>query len=316
MTVARLAWSCGVLVVLLLTCAGSAADALAVISELRPASGDVKVRRAGESEWISARPLLTLRPGDHVRTTGEAQAVVLFSGGSAQTVTAGNSPFVVQAPRGRSGAENAQNLLGGVVQFLIGQQRDPRYEQLSVRGPNLAPRIVSPRDTRLLPGPVTFEWTGPAAARYRVKVAGPEGAVWEAEDLPSQPISYPPSASALRPGARYTWTLTAPGKSPQQAHFEILSEADAQRVVAALGSLRPEVLTGFPPSTVVVTRAGLLLQERLYTDARREILAGLAADPRAPTLRQLLGLVYERSGLEDLAIREYEEATALSSPRS
>lgn len=310
-------WSYAVLAILVLPLAGSAADPLAVISELRPGGGDVKIRRAGENDWTPAQPLLTLRPGDQVRSTGNAQAVVLFSGGAIQTVAAANSPFVVQTPRGRSGADNAQGLVGGVVQFLMGQQKDPRYEQLSVRGPSMAPRIVSPRETRLLPGPVTFEWSGFASVRYGLKVTGPDGVTtWEAASLPNQPVSYPSSAASLRPGSRYTWTLSAPGQPVQQAQFEILSEADGQRVAAALGRLSPAALTDYPASTVVVTRAGLLMQERLYADARREILAGLVADPQAPTLRQLLGLVYERSGLQDLAVREYEEATALSSPRS
>jgi hypothetical protein len=293
-----------------------AAEPLAVISELRLGAGDVKVLRAGESSWIPAQPLVTLRPGDQVRTTGEAQAVVLFSGGGVQKVSAGNSPLVIQSPKSRSGAESAQGLLGGVVQFLMGQQRDPRYEQLSVRGPSLAPRIVSPRDTRLFPGPVTFEWTGSASLRYGIKISGPDGVVWEADNLPRQPQTYPASAPPLRPGSRYTWTLTAPGQPAQQTQFEIVSAPEAHRITGAIAQLRSDTLAGYPPSTIVVARAGLLLQERLYADARREILAGLAADPAAATLRQLLGLVYERSGLGDLAVQEYEEATMLSTPRS
>jgi hypothetical protein len=203
-----------------------------------------------------------------------------------------------------------------VVQFLMGQQRDPRYEQLSVRGPSLAPRIVSPRDTRLFPGPVTFEWTGSASLRYGIKISGPDGVVWEADNLPRQPQTYPASAPPLRPGSRYTWTLTAPGQPAQQTQFEIVSAPEAHRITGAIAQLRSDTLAGYPPSTIVVARAGLLLQERLYADARREILAGLAADPAAATLRQLLGLVYERSGLGDLAVQEYEEATMLSTPRS
>jgi Tfp pilus assembly protein PilF len=95
-----------------------------------------------------------------------------------------------------------------------------------------------------------------------------------------------------------------------------VSAPEAHRITGAIAQPRSDTLAGYPPSTIVVARAGLLLQERLYADARREILAGLAADPAAATLRQLLGLVYERSGLGDLAVQEYEEATMLSTPRS
>jgi hypothetical protein len=114
----------------------------------------------------------------------------------------------------------------------------------------------------------------------------------------------------------YRWTLSAPGQSTQQAAFELLSESESQRIQAMLANLRPEVLAGYPPNTVIVMRVGVLLQERLYADARRELLDAIAMDAGVPTFRQLLGLVYERTGLEDQAVLENEEAAMLSRPRS
>jgi len=301
---------------LLLASQVATAEPLAVLTELSLGNGDVRVRRAGETAWIGAQPLLALRPGDQIQATGSAQAVVVFSGGSVQKVAAESSPLTIQPPRSRSGKENVQSLLGGVVHFLLGQQKDPRFEQLAVRGPSLAPRIVSPRETRLLPGTVSFEWTGAAALRYQVKVVGPEGTVWERDGLPRQPIPYPASAPPLRPGIRYTWSLAVPGQSTQQTHFEVVSAQEASQIQAALAELRRESLPEFPANTVLVMRAGLLVRERFYAEARRELLAGLAVDPSASTLRQLLGHVYEKTGLEDLAILEFEEATMLSRPRS
>ncbi len=51
-----------------------------------------------------------------------------------------------------------------------------------------------------------------------------------------------------------------------------------------------------------------LIQERLYADARHELMAGLSADPDEPTLHVLLGEVYERVGLSELSARELTEA--------
>jgi len=300
---------------LILPGSASATEPTAVLTELRVGAADVGIRRSGESTWIPAQPLLALRPGDQLRATGNAQAVILFAGGSVQTVSAANSPFVVQAPRGRSGTENTQAFLGGVIQFLMGQQREPRYEQLAVRGPTLTPRIVSPRDTRLLPGPVTLEWMGPASLRYQVKVVGPQGVVWDQDNLPRQPVQYPASAPPLKPGARYTWLLTAPGQPDQQAQFEVVPTAEASRIQTALASVRSESPTAYPPSTVSVIRVGLLLHEKLYADARRELLARIATEPASPTFRELLGVVYDRTGLEELAVVEFEEASMLSRPK-
>jgi hypothetical protein len=296
--------------------AASAADSVAVLTELRVGSGEVRVRRSGESDWSVAQPLLALRPGDQIQATGSAQAVVVFVGGDVQTVSAGNSPLGIQPPRGRTGTQSAQVLLGGVIQFLLGQQREARYEPLSVRGPALTPRIVSPRETRLFAGPVTFEWTGPASLRYAVKVMGPQGMVWEQGNLPRQPVPYPASATPLRPGTRYTWALITPGQSTQEAKFEILSPADADRIRAALDDMsRNATLTAYPATTAAVMRVGLLLREELYADARRALLDGIAAEPSAATYQQLLGYVYERTGLDDLAVLAYEEAGRLSTPK-
>src|SRR6202158_4325926 len=77
----------------------SAADPVGVLTEIRAEKGRVEVKRAGESEWKAAQPLLALRPGDQIRVTGEARASLVFTGGrGAQAVSAANSPFTAQPP--------------------------------------------------------------------------------------------------------------------------------------------------------------------------------------------------------------------------
>jgi hypothetical protein len=289
---------------------------VAVLTDFRIATGEIRVKRAGETDWMVAQPLLSLRPGDQVLATGEARVVLVFAKGSVETVSAANSPFVVHAPSAPSGGEKGRAVLTGVIQFLLGQQSGPQYESLSVRGVGPEPtRIVSPRETRLLPSPVTFEWTGPSSLRYRLQVAGPRGQQWEQSDLPRQPLGYPASAPPLRQGERYIWELTAPGQPVQRAQFEILTRAEADRIEATLADLRPSTLVGYPPSTVVLMRAGFLLQEKLYVAARRELVDGIAADPQSPSLHLLLGHVYERIGLSEFAARAFEEASSLSAPK-
>lgn len=306
----------GLLGMLLLQAVAWAADPVAVITELRPGKGEIRLKRAGEADWVAPQPLLSLRPGDQLRVTGDGRAVLAFTGGGAQAVSATNSPFTVQPPRAESGVGKARALLAGVTQFLLGQEKEPTYQSLSVRGPHAAPpRILSPRDTRLLPGAVTFEWIGPDALRYRVQLTGPQGLEWEQASLARRPLAYPAAAPPLRPGMRYSWTLDAPGQPPQTAKFETMSEAEADRVRAALGELGVGALSGYPPSTVVLLRAGLFFREGLYADARRELVAAIAADPDEPTLRLLLGHVYDRTGLAELAAAQFDEAQFLSSPR-
>lgn len=294
---------------------GWAADPVAVLTEFRQDQGEVSVKRAGEADWTRPQPLLALRPGDQVRASGNSRAVLVFTGGRGTlTVTQANSPLTVQAPTGESATEKLRGLLGGVTQFLLAQPKETTYRSLSVRSVPAAPPplIVSPRETRLLGGPVTFEWSGSERLRYRLRVVGPDGLQWEQANLRRQPIEYPASALPLRPGARYRWELEAEGYPVQQAQFELLPGSEAARVQAALAELQPAALPGFPRNTVVLVRAGLLLQERLHHDARRELLAGIAADPDEPALHLLLARVYEGVGLQELAAQAYDEAQFLS----
>jgi predicted Zn-dependent protease len=84
---------------------------------------------------------------------------------------------------------------------------------------------------------------------------------------------------------------------------------------AALSLLPPSPLAGYPWNTVILMRAGLLFQEGLDHEARRELQAGIAAEPDEPTLYRLLGHIYDRIGLRQLAAEAHDEAQFLSTRR-
>lgn len=295
----------------------SAADPVGVLTEIRAERGRVEVKRAGESDWKPAQPLLALRPGDQIRVSGEGRASLVFTGGrGAQAVSAANSPFTVQAPAAAGASDKARALAGSVTDFLAGKQKDLAYLPLSVRAVR-PPRVaqLGPRETKLLPGAVTFEWSGSDTLRYKIRVLGPQGILWEQANLPRKPVVYPASAPALEPGVRYFWQLETEGQPMQQAEFQILPPAEATRVRESLDILVPASLPGYPPSSVALMRAGYVLRDGLFADARRELLTALAVDPDEPTLHLLLGQVYETIGLGELAQREFIEARDLSSRR-
>ena len=303
--------------VLAIAVVASAADPVGVLTEIRAERGRVEVKRAGETEWMPAQPLLALRPGDQIRATGEARASLVFTGGrGAQVVSPANSPFTVQAPSAAGASDKVRTLVGGVTDFLAGKQKNLAYLPLSVRAVR-PPRVaqLQPRETRLLPGAVTFEWSGSNTLRYKIRVLGPQGILWEQANLSRKPIVYPASAPALESGVRYFWQLETEGQPMQQAEFQILPEAEAKRVREALDILVPASLSGYPPSSVALMRAGYVLRDGLFADARRELLTALAVDPDEPTLHLLLGQVYDTIGLGELAQREFIEARDLSGRR-
>ncbi|HUG36577.1 MAG TPA: hypothetical protein VML54_06475 [Candidatus Limnocylindrales bacterium] len=294
-----------------------AAEPVSVITEIRPGQGEVRIKLANEPDWRPPQPLLSLRPGDQVRATGDARIVLVFSGGrGTQVVSASNSPFTVKAP---GGGERATGLLGTVTGSLFGKQDKPAYVSafvpLSTRSLRVpTPTLLSPRETRLLPGQVRFEWAGSDLARYRIRLFGPEGRVWEQADLPRLAVPYPAGAPRLEAGKRYAWELHTERQPVQRAEFEIVPPSDTTRLRSALASLEPGALSGYPPATVTVMRASFLLQEGLYQDARRELLDGIATNPNEPALHQLLGHVYDRIGIRDMAVDAFDEARFLTTP--
>ena len=295
-----------------------AADPVGVLTEIRAERGQVEVKRAGETQWTAAQPLLALRPGDQLRVTGEARAALVFTGGrGAQAVSAGNSPFTVQAAR--RGRRRRQGEGSRRQRHRFPRRASRRISPTcrcrcaaSVRPASLSWSRAPPRCCR---APSRFEWSGSDTLRYKVRVLGPQGLLWEQADLPRKPVAYPASAPALEPGVRYTWQLETAGQPMQQAEFEILPAAEAARVRESLDTLVPASLPGYPPSSIALMRAGYELRDGLYADARRELLTALASDPDEPTLHFLLGQVYDTIGLGELAQREFIEARDLTNRR-
>lgn len=302
----------------LATTAAWAQDPVAVLTEIQVKRGKVEVLAAGQGEWQAPKPLLSLRVGDQVRVVGEGRAVLVFTGGrGSQVVTQSNSPFTVQAGASEGTADRARTVLGNVTSFLLGQQRERTYQSLSVRSVRAQPPVIlAPRETRVLPGAVTFEWAGSDRLKYQVRLVGPQGAVvWEKAELGREPLAYPKNAPALAPGARYRWELTTREHGVQRASFDVASSAEAARVKDALAVLTSGTAGGYPPATLALMRAGLLFQETLYADARQELVRAIKASPEEATLHLLLGHVYDRTGLRQLAATEFDEAEALSAPR-
>ena len=183
-------------VLLLVTGVAGANDPVAVVTEIQARSGKVEVKPVG-ADWQSPKPLQSLRAGDQLRAVGDGRAVLVLTGGrGTQVVTSANSPFTIQAQAAESTTDRARTVLGNVTNFLIGQQRERSYQSLSVRSVRAQPPLIlAPRDTRVLPGAVSFEWAGSDRLKYRVRLLGPQGAVmWEQADLTRRSLPYPTSA--------------------------------------------------------------------------------------------------------------------------
>jgi hypothetical protein len=278
---------------------------VAILTEIRPGQGEVRVKAATETDWKLALPLLSLRAGDHIDATGTATAVVMFSGGQGTvTISAANSPYVVQPWSAAAAGGKAAELVAFLSRFLAGKKKELTYIPVTTRSVQQSLLLLSPRDGKLL-GLPTFEWGGSDLLRYTVRVFGPQGLVWERPDLPRAPLPYPANTPGLVPDVPYSWELTTPGIPPQRGRFALLSPAEAAESREALMGLGQQ---GYPKNTAALLRAGFLFERDLFVEAHKELLAAIAADPDEPSLHVMLGQLYERLGLQDLATQEYDEA--------
>jgi len=290
------------------------AETAAVITELKPGRGRVEVRPAAGGDWKPARPLLALRVGDQVRTSDNASAVVLLSGGRGTVRIEGVSgAFTVPSAAATGQGQKARALVEASLGFLAGTTKESSQAVLATRGAARPPVIVSPRNGRVLPETLAFEWLGSRFGRYTVRVVGPAGPVVEKREVTGARWEYPADASALSPGVRYTLQVTAAGHPAQDAWFEVVDAERARAVASDLAGLEQELGPSVSPTSRAVLRAGLLAREGFLHDARRVVVTALAADRDEPTLHLLLGDLYTRTGLTELAAESFDEAQYLSS---
>ena len=289
------------------------AETAAVITELKPGRGRVEVKAAG-GDWKPARPLLALRAGDMVRASDDAKTAVLLSGGrGTMRIEGPNGAFTVPAAAAAGQGQRARALVEASLGFLAGTTRESSQAVLATRSATRPPIIVSPRNGRVLPEPLAFEWLGSRFSHYTVRLVGPAGPVVDRREVTGARWSYPADAPPLTAGTRYTLQVVAGSQPAQEAWFEVVDAERAREVASDLAGLEQELGPAVSPTSRAVLRAGLLAREGFLHDARRVVVAGLAADRDEPTLHQLLGDIYTRTGLTDLAAESFDEASYLLS---
>ena len=288
------------------TVPAQAQDAIGVITEIKLNRGDVQIRLPGKN-WQKPGLLQSLYTGTQIQASKDATAVVLYTAG-AKTVTIDerNSPFEIKAAESKGGAG------GGVTEVassLMGKKKPPAYVALAVRGGKRPPVLISPRNTKLLTDAPTLQWMGMERQPGTVRLFGPEGILWSAENISLTQIKYPASAPRLKAGVEYAWVIEKKGFPVDKVRFQLLAPAEIKSVQDEMTSLQNA--PGVPKTTQAILKAGLFASRELYYDAREALIEAVKADPDEPTLHFLLADVYEKTGLKDLASEEYSESDFL-----
>jgi hypothetical protein len=112
---------------------------------------------------------------------------------------------------------------------------------------------------------------------------------------------------------RYPLEVGAFSQPALDAWLLVVDAVRARAGARDLAGLEQELGGSVSPTSRAVLKAGLLAREGFLHDARNVVVAGLAADRDEPTLHMLLGDIYTRTGLTDLAAESFDEANYLLS---
>lgn len=287
-----------------------------MVTEIKVEGGAVEVRLKGSVKWKPARPLMALRPGDAVRATEDAWAVVVLSGSLRSVrIDSGSSPFLVPAlPAGADRSTKAAVLLKATLEYVSGHVQERLTPILVTRGEPRPPVIVTPHNCVLLPGPLVIEWAGPEDARATVRIGGTSGLRLERRSMLSRRLESSAAALGLGPGVRYRVQLEVDGSPPQETWFEVVDHDRALEIQQDLADLEQMFPADGSATSVAIIKGAHLMRLGLLHDAWMILEIALKKDSGEPALNVLLGDIYTSSGLETLAAESYQRAQDLLSP--
>lgn len=284
-------------------------EAVAVVTELKFNRGDIQIKVPGKKAPEKPAPLQSLYAGTQIVATKDATAVILFTEGmKTVAIDEKNSPFDVKATEGKGSPSGAG--MRQMASLLLGKKKPPTYIPLAVRGGKHSPTLIAPRETKVMTDLPTFKWMGMEMQTGTLRLDGPDGLLWIAENIALTQIKYPSSAPRLKPGVEYSWSIDKKGFPAEKARFRILTPEEAKPIQEQLKLL--EGASGVFKTTLAILKASLFVSHGLYYEAREILAEAVNADPDEPTVHLLLGETYEKSGLKSLALEEYGEAQFLS----
>ena len=283
-------------------------------------SGNVNVLR-GDTK-IDGSFGAALQPGDIVETTAGAQAAVLFDSGQIIELGPGSKITIGSVPaKGGDNPSMAQipdALSGGLNKFA---RSTDGAEGMSVvptdlrgSGKSGKPDPLSPRNTRVSPGALSFTWSPiEDVLEYRLHLEGPGKA---AGTYTSSAASWTAPKDGFTPGQRWTWSVeavTADGSlSSEPVVFEVASTDQSNEISALTSRLDPLMSSG--DATRMDTAAYLLgsycRSAGFYGDAISQLEGLSKRHPDRKELHQELGSLYQAVGRNDRAAEEYRLALA------
>jgi hypothetical protein len=275
----------GVLIIMIISClfAKEKGAPAATITEIE---GMVEIQRA--HGWERLAPLLPLFAGDSIRVSRPGKAVLLYLGGSPESVTETDSPYTIKKMSlGKSKGEKAAQKLAGLFKGLFGQEMGKKVN-LVVRGTIDAVKIVQPDDTAILfpEKAIVLQWRGQQPP-YTVSVF--QGEI-EKENkcvfkIGTNDTSLEVPVETFKENAPYSWIVSTPSEQ-WDGRFTLKSKAETGFLLQELAEILDEIPEIYPLTRAVV-QGQFFIDHGLFYDAYQLINKSLAAFPESEALQRL-----------------------------
>jgi Tetratricopeptide repeat len=254
-------------------------------------SGDVRLKRSGWSGYQKVSAYASLGGEDRLQLGAKASATVLCSNFKRWEVPSGKVSRIAEGcPPGVATLVSANRIL------------------TPTRSSNDIPYVLSPRHTAILTPLPLLQWHPvPGVKRYIVEVRG-MGIRWEVQTVRAELVY---AGSPLKPGS-YKVLVTADNgvflRSDKPISFRLLSDREVEQIKVEVENLQNQLLNG---EAKTIALAYLYGGHNLNALAI-ETLEGLVQQGGNPTasVYQLLGEIYQRIGLPDLARERFSTALA------
>ena len=288
-------------------------------------SGTVEVRRADADAWRPLKEGDRLQLGDTIRTDKKSSVQLLFTDNSATKIAA-SQEFTLSAAK--KGDEKKESGLWGSLRALFALGED-----LSVTA---AARAFSPYAQPIVPvlpngGAVkspgfSLQWEGgDRALPFEVTIRDSQGAIVLQETTDKHRCDISLNSSSLHPGQAYWWSVAQPptGKPLTSlllpAPFYLLSQEEAKAAEAGADAVR-KASRGVSPEALHAALASYWAGQGLDTEADREIMQAIQANPQGATIRFLLRALRMKNRLVEVTTEtrspDGQPAFALQKPEN
>ncbi len=281
-------------------------------------AGDVSVIRGGQT--LNGEFGAALQSGDVVKTGANAQAAVFFTTGQVIELGPNSSITVGGISDGAagSGGEVSMTEVEPAQDLALFAQTTSSQEGLSslptLRAGDADDLVaVSPRQTRVGPGEVTFRWSGVEdVLEYKLVLEGPGKAAGEhrVEDN----VWTLPAEMGFDYGETWKWHVVAITLDGEVESSPVTLEVADKETVGGMQGFRKQMEPLLQAKSKNQKETALYLMSSyarsagFYEDAIDHLSELVKSHPERKELRRELGYLYQAIGRNDRAAEEYRRA--------